>query len=150
MTTANKNGARKAVKENSSGAAGQPYTSYGPSIENDKVQSWRVGHGHRQTDRQTDTHTHLPGLSLRGKKRVRNANRNEPSRERSLLHDQDMDKTQDHRTTVKQRSAVGGGWWLVAVGGWRLAAGDSWRWAVAGGWRRLVVGGDWWLVAISG
>ena len=39
---ANKNSARKAVKENSSGAAGQPWTSFGRLTEDDKVQSWTV------------------------------------------------------------------------------------------------------------
>ena len=43
MGTANKNGARQAVKDNSSRAAGQPRTSSGVLIENDKVQSWTVG-----------------------------------------------------------------------------------------------------------
>ena len=45
---------------------------------------------------------------------VHNANSNEPGR--SLLHAQDMGKTQDHRTFIEQRLAVGGGWQL-AVGG---------------------------------
>ena len=41
------------------------------------------------------------GLPLRENKknRVRDANRNERSRGRFLLHGQDMDKTQDHRST---------------------------------------------------
>ena len=43
MRTANKNRARKAVKEKYSGAAGQPWTSFGLLIENDEVQSWTVG-----------------------------------------------------------------------------------------------------------
>ena len=86
-----------------------------------------------------DTRALLKGAKT--KKRGRTANRNEASRQRSLLHGQDLDKTQDHKTTVKQRLAVGGGWWLVAVGGW--------RWAVGGGWRWLEVGG-WWLVAVTG
>ena len=58
---------------------------------------------------------------LEGKKRgggVRNTNRNEPARGRSLRHGQDMGKTHDHRNGIEQRLAVGGGWrW--AVGGWR-------------------------------
>ena len=56
-------------------------------------------------------------------KKVRNANRNEPSRGRSLLHGPDTGNTQDHRSIIEQRLAVGGGWRLAAVGGWRLAVG---------------------------
>ena len=71
-----------------------------------------------------------------GKKRMggfRNTIRNEPSRGRSLAHGLAMDKTQDHRSTIDQWLAVGGGWWLMAVtvGGW-------WRVAVVGGWRLAV------------
>ena len=44
-------------------------------------------------------------------KRARNANRNEPSRGRSLLHGQDMGKAQDHRSNSEQWLAIGGGWW---------------------------------------
>ena len=44
-----------------------------------------------------------------------NANRNEPSRGRSLLHGQDMGETQNHRI-VEQWLAVGGGWWFVVLG----------------------------------
>ena len=37
----------------------------------------------------------------------------------------------DHRNSVEQWMAVGGGWggggWRLAVGGWRLAADDPWR-----------------------
>ena len=63
------------------------------------------------------------GLSLRGKKKdLRNANRNERSRGRSLLP--------GHGTFSNSK-----------VGGWRLAVG--------GGWRRLVVGG-WWLGGVGG
>ena len=58
-----------------------------------------------------------------GRKRVRNAGRSEPSQGRSLLHGQDMGKTQDHRSIIEQLLAVGSGWWLVAVSGWRLAVG---------------------------
>ena len=82
-------------------------------------------------------HRHRAGLTGR-KKRVRNANRNKPSQGPSLLHGQDMGKTQDHRTIIQQWLAVGGGWWLVAVGDW-------WQLAV-GGWCRLAVGA-WQLVA---
>ena len=59
--------------------------------------------------------------------RVRNANRNEPSRGRSLLHGQGMDTTQDHGSTIEQCLAVGGGWWLVAVDGgrWLAVVGGS-------------------------
>ena len=62
------------------------------------------------------------------KRGARNANRNQRSWGRSLLHGRDMDKTQDHRNGVGQWVAVGGGWRLAAVGGWRLA--------VVGGWWR--------------
>ena len=66
------------------------------------------------------------GLSLRGKQerkkeRVRDTNRNERSRGRSLLHGHDMGKTQDHRNSVEQWWAVGGGWRLAVGGCWRLA-----------------------------
>ena len=60
-----------------------------------------------------------PGLSFRGKKGgARNANRNKRSLGCSLLHVQDMGKTQNHRNSIEQRLAVGGGWRLAAVGGW--------------------------------
>ena len=39
-------------------------------------------------------------------------------RGRSLLHGQDMGKTQDHRNHIERWLAVGG-WWRLAVGGWR-------------------------------
>ena len=53
-----------------------------------------------------------PGLSLGNKKegRVRDANRNGRPRGRSLLHSQDMGKTQDHRSDIEQWLAAGGGW----------------------------------------
>ena len=54
------------------------------------------------------------------RKRVRTANRNGRSRGRSLLHGQDMGKTQDHRSVVEQWLAVSGG-----RGGWRLAVGGG-------------------------
>ena len=80
------------------------------------------------------------GLSLReGNKGVRNANRNEPAWRRSLLHGQDMGKTQYHRSIIEQWLAVGGWWWLavcgrrLAVGGWWLVVVSGWRLAVAGG-----------------
>ena len=43
-----------------------------------------------------------------------------------------MGKTQDHRNSIEQLLAVGGGW--------RTAVG-SWWWVVVGGWWRLAVGG---------
>ena len=82
------------------------------------------------------------GLALRGKEGYRNANRNELSQGHSLLHGQDMGKTQNRRNSVEQWLAVGR-WWLVAVGGWRLAVGGG-----GGGWRLVVVGG-WQLVAVA-
>ena len=69
------------------------------------------------------------GLSLREEKKGgggRKANRNERSRGRSLLHGQDMGKTQDHRNGIEQWLAVGSGWRLAAVGGWQLAVGGWW------------------------
>ena len=50
---------------------------------------------------------------------VRNANRHERSRGRSLLHGQDMGKTQDHRKNIKQ--------WLAAewVGQGRVRVGQG-------------------------
>ena len=66
----------------------------------------------------------VQGGLYRGKtKRIRNANRNERSRERSLLHGQDMGKTQNHRQSTEQWLAVDGGWRWLAVGGWRLGGG---------------------------
>ena len=47
-------------------------------------------------------------LSLRGKERVRDTNRNERSRGRSLLHGQDRRKTQNRRTRIEQ--------WLSLLG----------------------------------
>ena len=47
--TAHKNRASKAVKENSSGPAGQPWTSFGLFIKNGKVQIWTVGTVQRQS-----------------------------------------------------------------------------------------------------
>ena len=58
-------------------------------------------------------------------KRVRNASRNERSRERSLLHGQDLGNTQNRRNSVEQWLAVGG-WRLVAVGGWRSPVSGWW------------------------
>ena len=79
------------------------------------------------------------------KKRDRDTNRKERSRGRSPLHGQDMGNTQDHRKSIEQWLAVGGGWRLVAVSGgwWRLAVGGWWRLAV-GGWR-LAAAGPWGL-----
>ena len=75
----------------------------------------------------------MPGLSLREKHRVRNANRNERSRGRSLLHGQDIGKTQDHRKSIEQ---------LQMVGGWRLAVGGSRRLVAVGSGQPLAVGGS--------
>ena len=75
------------------------------------------------------------------------ANRNECSRGRSLLHGQVLDTTQDHRTTIEQWWAVGVGWWLVAAGGGRWAVG-GWWWRAAGGWWLVAVGG--WRLAVGG
>ena len=66
----------------------------------------------------------------------------EPSWGRSLLHGQDMCRTQEHQSSIEQF------WRLVAVGGWRLAVGDGWRLAV-GGWWWVAVGGGWRL-AVGG
>ena len=68
-----------------------------------------------------------------GKKSVCNTNTNERSWGRSLLHDQDMGKTQSHRNSIEQCSAVGGGWPLAISGWWRLAVGGSWRLVAVGG-----------------
>ena len=70
----------------------------------------------------------LSGLSLRDIKEppsLRSANRNKPSRGRSLLHGQGMGKTEDHRSIVEQWLAVGGGCRLAVGGGCRLAVGGS-------------------------
>ena len=71
---------------------------------------------------------------------------------RSLLHGQDRDKTQDHRSSIEQWLAVGGGWWLVAVGGerwvtvggWWLVVVGGWRWALGSGGQLAVGIGRWW------
>ena len=90
-----------------------------------------------------------PGLQLRKTKKVRNANRNERSRGRFLLHDQDMGKTQNHRNSIEKQLAIGGGWRLAVCGGWRrLAADGSWQLVLGFGWR-LAVGG-WWRLAVGG
>ena len=99
----------------------------------------------------------VQGCPQRGKekKRLRNGNRNECSRGRSLLY--------GHGTFSNSKV---GGWWLVAVGGrWRLAVVDGRQLMVAGGWRlavggwrlvavgsgwRLAVAGGWWLVVPGG
>ena len=88
-----------------------------------------------------------PGLSARGK----TAHRNEPPRGGSLLHVQDMGKTQDHKSIIEQqwRLAAVAGWWRLAVGGWwRLVFGGGGRLAVVGGWWRLAVGG--WRLVFGG
>ena len=78
--------------------------------------------------------TSAPEVTVREETGVRNPNRNERSRGRSLFHGQDMGKTQNHRSGIE---LVGGWWRLVAVGGgwWRLVAvGGGWRFAVGGPW----------------
>ena len=61
---------------------------------------------------QSVSNTSPPGVSSRAKKKsLRTANRNERSRGRSLLHGQDMGKTQDHRNRIEQWLAVGGWQW---------------------------------------
>ena len=70
------------------------------------------------------------GLSLGGKKnRVRNANRNDPSRGHVLLHG----------------SLLKNGWGLAAVGGWRPSALRGWWRLAVGSGCRLPVGGSWGL-----
>ena len=71
---------------------------------------------------------------------LRNANRNERSRGRSLLHGQGMGKTQDHKNSIEQWLAVGGWWRLAVGGGWRLAAGDGWRLVAVGSWQLVALG----------
>ena len=75
------------------------------------------------------------------KERVRNANRNERSQGRSLLHGQEMGKTQNRRNSIEQLLAVGGGWRLVAVGGWQLVAVGGWQLVAVGGSHLVVLGG---------
>ena len=88
-------------------------------------------------DRRTTDLAIDAGVSSRGGgKGVRNANRNECSRGRSLLHRQDMGKTQNHKNSIELRLAAAGGWQLVA-GGWWLV--------VVGGWRLGAIGGPWGL-----
>ena len=78
---------------------------------------------------------------------LRNANRNERSRGRSLLRGQDMGKTQYDRNGVEQWLAVGGGWRLAVGGGWWLAVG-SWGLVTVGGGGRLAAGSWWSLGAV--
>ena len=61
-----------------------------------------------------------------GKKKVRNANSDERSRGRSLLHGQDMGCPQNHRNSIEQWLAAGGGWRLAVGGGCQLAVGGPW------------------------
>ena len=84
------------------------------------------------------------GLLLRGGggTNLDNANRNERSWGRSLLHGHgtfSTSKVDGWRLAVGGgwRLAVGGGWWLAGVGAWRLAVGCGW-WRLAACW--IVVG----------
>ena len=80
----------------------------------------------------------MQGCPKGKKKDLRNANRNECSRGRSLLPGHGAFST-----------SKAGGWQLVAVGsGWRLAVGGGWQRLAVGGWWRLAVGG-WRLVAVG-
>ena len=64
-----------------------------------------------------------PGLSLQGKKRKGFVTQTETNvHGDALLHGRDMGKTQDHRNSVEQFLAVGGGWRLVVLGGLSLRA----------------------------
>ena len=69
-----------------------------------------------------------------GRKRVRNPNRNEPSRGHSPLHGQDVGKTREAVLNNRWRLAAVGCWWQLAEG-----------LAVVGGSRWLAVGGPWGL-----
>ena len=81
------------------------------------------------------------GLSLRGGRDLRDADRNERTRGRSLLRGHGTFSTSGVRCW---RLVAGGGRRLMAVdGGWSLAVVGCWWLAVGGGWRRLAVG-DWW------
>ena len=78
------------------------------------------GGGKRNVSFQKDSPA---GLSLREKGGGgRNTNRKEGSQGRSLLHGQDIGKTQNHRNSVEQWLAVGGGWQLAVGGWWSLGA----------------------------
>ena len=77
-----------------------------------------------------------PTLPHQGCPDLRNANRNQRSRGRFLLHG---DGTFSTLKVGGWRLVVGGRWGL-AVGGWRLVAvGSGWRLAV-GGWRLVIPG----------
>ena len=80
-------------------------------------------------------------LKVKQKKNIRNANRNERSRGRSLPPGHGTFSTS--KVGGWWRLAAVGGWWGLAVGGWRLVA-------VGSGWRlqRLEVGGWWSLEAV--
>ena len=61
------------------------------------------------------------GVSLRANKKQQKGSQRQQKRTftgHSLPHSQDMDEIQDHRRTVEQLLAVGGGW--------QLAVGDPW------------------------
>ena len=84
--------------------------------------------GGEEEEEEEDMVGNVTRAALQGEKRVHNANENERSRGRSLLHGQDMDKTQHHRGSIAAVAvavAVGGlaVGRLVAVSGWRLAVG---------------------------
>ena len=72
-------------------------------------------------------HIGKPGWSLRKKKKKGFITPTATNVQgRSLLHGQDMGKTQYHRSSIEQCLAVGG-WQVVAVGGgWRLAVDGPW------------------------
>ena len=91
-------------------------------------------HSGRSTRRHCTERGRRKAVLKRGKKkkRVRSAHRNERSRGRSVLHGQDMGKTQNHRNSIEQ--------YLAVDGNWRLADGGGWRLAVGGGWRRMAFG----------
>ena len=81
-----------------------------------------------------DWHSPTPTRAVlkRGGKGVRNANRNERSRDALCFMVEIWARHKNHRNSIEHWLAVGGGWRL-AVGGWR-------RLAVCGCWRLLAVG----------
>ena len=87
----------------------------------------------------TQANAEARAVLKREKKRLCNANMNEPSRGRRLPH--------GHGTFATSKV---GGWRCWAVG-WQLVAVDGgWQRLAVGGWRRLAVVGSWRLAAVGG
>ena len=100
----------------------------------------------RWTCTEGQTGGYKPGLSLRGGEDLRNANRKEFSRGRSLLRGHGIVSPSK---LCGWHLVVGGGWWLAVGGWWRVAGVGGWWGLAVGGWRAVVVGSSWRL-AVGG